>query len=127
MKPVEDAAVAAATPPVSRVLAGSVLPRMLLAALPVISLGLLCPVPSLVIAVRRGSRADWSAFAAFTAVAGAWMLQIALTPVETHGFQFAADLLLLALATGGAALHCLLAWPSANAHVQNAGNAGGSE
>ncbi|MCP3820580.1 hypothetical protein NLX86_21520 [Streptomyces sp. A3M-1-3] len=112
VKPAEDAAVAAA-PPISRVLTSHVLPRVLLAALPVASLGLLSPVPSLVIAVRRGARADWLAFAAFTAVTMAWILQIAFTPEETHGFQFAADLLLLLLATAGAAVHCLLAWPSA--------------
>ncbi|WP_455351352.1 hypothetical protein [Streptomyces sp. SYSU K217416] len=115
MKPAEDAAVAAAPLPTSRVLSSSVLPRVLLAALPVASLGLLSPVPSLVIAVRRGARADWSAFAAFTAVALAWILQIAFTPEETHGFQFAADLLLLLLSTAGAAVHCLLAWPPAEA------------
>ncbi len=113
MKPAQDAVVAAAPLPASRVLSSSLLPRLLLAALPVVSLGLLSPVPSLVIAVRRGARADWSAFAAFTAVALAWVMQIALTPEETHGLQFAADLLLLLLSTAGAAVHCLIAWPSA--------------
>lgn len=114
MKPAEDAAAAAPLP------TSPVLTRMLLAAIPVASLGLLSPVPSLVIAARRGARADWAAFAAFTAVALAWILQIALTPEETHGFQFVADLLLLLLSTAGAAVHCLLTWPSAEAAAQTA-------
>lgn len=42
-----------------------------LAALPVVSLGLLCPVPSLVLALRRGSRADRWVFGGFGAVLAA--------------------------------------------------------
>ncbi|MET7655215.1 MULTISPECIES: hypothetical protein [unclassified Streptomyces] len=79
--------------------------------LPVLSLGLLCPVPSLVLALRRRSRADWSAFVAFSVVLAAWLTELALTPVDTHGALFALDLLLIALSTGGAATHAWRAWP----------------
>ncbi|MFI7501160.1 hypothetical protein ACIBVL_22170 [Streptomyces sp. NPDC049687] len=85
--------------------------RIGFAALPVVSLGLLCPVPSLVLALRRRSRADWSAFAAFSAVLAAWVAELALTPVDTHGPLFAVDLLLIALSTAGAATHAWRAWP----------------
>ncbi|MGH1555887.1 hypothetical protein ACRAWF_40845 [Streptomyces sp. L7] len=43
--------------------------------LPVVSLGLLCPVPSLVLALRRRTRADWLAFGGFTAVLAAWITE----------------------------------------------------
>ncbi|MFD9393167.1 hypothetical protein ACFWBB_21365 [Streptomyces sp. NPDC060000] len=79
--------------------------------LPVLSLGLLCPVPSLVLALRRRSRADWSAFVAFSAVLAAWLTELALTPVDTHGALFALDVLLIALSTAGAATHAWRAWP----------------
>ncbi|MGW7363620.1 hypothetical protein ACWGI8_09370 [Streptomyces sp. NPDC054841] len=88
-------------------------PRVLLAAVPVVSLGMLGAVPSYVIAARRGTRADWVAVVVFTAATVGWLLQAVLTPVRTHGWQFAADLLLLGLATVGAALHCLLVRPPA--------------
>ncbi|MBT2539181.1 hypothetical protein J7E99_00295 [Streptomyces sp. ISL-44] len=84
------------------------LPRVLLAAVPVLSLGVLGAVPSLVIAWRRGARADWLAALVFTSVTVGWWFQIALAPEETHGWQFGADALLLSLSTVGAALHCLL-------------------
>lgn len=42
------------------------------AVLPVVSLGLLCPVPSLVLALRRRRPADWPALAGFSAVLAAW-------------------------------------------------------
>ena len=81
------------------------------AALPVVSLGLLCPVPSLVLALRRHTRADWLAFAGFTAVLAAWITEIALTPVDTHGVLFGVDLLLVALSMAGASVHAWTAWP----------------
>ncbi|MGN9756673.1 hypothetical protein [Streptomyces sp. SD31] len=84
------------------------LPRTALAAVPVLTLGMLAAVPSLVLAVRRGTRADWLAAVVFTAVNVAWVAQTLLTPVETHGLQYAADVLLLFVATVGATLHCLL-------------------
>ncbi|MCX4575468.1 hypothetical protein OHB41_20195 [Streptomyces sp. NBC_01571] len=58
------------------------------AAVPVVSRGLLCPVPSLVIAPRRGSRAE-----------------LALTPDTTHGGEFAADVLLILLSMVAASVH----------------------
>ncbi|MER5429273.1 hypothetical protein [Streptomyces sp. NPDC002588] len=85
--------------------------RIGFAALPVVSLGLLCPVPSLVLALRRRTRADWWAFAAFSAVLTAWGTELALTPVDTHGPLFALDLLLIALSMAGAAAHAWRAWP----------------
>ncbi|MFV2117303.1 hypothetical protein ACE14D_02180 [Streptomyces sp. Act-28] len=91
-----------------RGVAPGLLPRVLLAVVPVVSLGMLGAVPSLVVAWRRDTRADWLAAVAFTAVTVAWLFQAVLTPVETHGWQFAADTVLLSLATVGAALHCLL-------------------
>ncbi|MET9801461.1 hypothetical protein [Streptomyces sp. NPDC006368] len=101
----------AATETVAEPMRGSApgpLPRLLLAAVPVVSLGMLGAVPALVVAWRRGTRADWLAAVAFTAVTVAWLFQAVLTPVETHGWQFAADVVLLFLASVGAALHCLL-------------------
>lgn len=83
------------------------LPRMLLAAVPMVSLGMLGAVPSLVIAFRRRTRVDWLGAAFFTAVTVGWVLQAVLTPEDTHGWQFASDVLLLSLSTFGAALHCL--------------------
>ncbi|MFE3494288.1 hypothetical protein ACFXOS_14505 [Streptomyces sp. NPDC059175] len=83
--------------------------RALLAAVPVLSLGMLGAVPSYVIAARRGERADWVAAIVFTAATVGWLFQAALTPVETHGAQFALDLVLLGVATVGASLHCLFA------------------
>ena len=81
------------------------------AVLPVVSLGLLCPVPSLVLALRRRTRADWLAFAGFTAVLVAWITEIALTPVDTHGALFGVDLLLVTLSMAGASAHAWTAWP----------------
>jgi hypothetical protein len=42
-------------------------------ALPVVSLGLQRPVPSLVPALRRRARADWGAFTGFSVVFAAWI------------------------------------------------------
>ncbi|MFK8907389.1 hypothetical protein [Streptomyces sp. YS-3] len=84
-----------------------------LALLPFATLGLLCPVPSLVIAVRRRRRADWTAFAVFGAVWVSWVLQLATTPDTTHGIRFAADVLLIGLSTAGAGAHAWWAWPAA--------------
>jgi len=81
------------------------------AVLPVVSLGLLCPVPSLVLALRRRTRADWLAFAGFTAVLAAWITELALTPVDTHGALFGVDLLLVTLSMAGASAHAWRAWP----------------
>jgi len=82
-----------------------------LAALPVVSLGLLCPVPSLVIALRRGARADWAAFGAFCAVLVAWVLELSFTPETTHGLEFADDLLLILVSMVGASVHAWTVWP----------------
>ncbi|MGI5455440.1 hypothetical protein ACQEWB_20135 [Streptomyces sp. CA-249302] len=81
------------------------------AALPVVSLGLLCPVPSLVLALRRRTRADWLAFGGFSAVLVAWLTELALTPDDTHGALFAVDLLLITLSMAGAAAHAWTVWP----------------
>lgn len=81
------------------------------AVLPVISLGLLCNVPSLVLALRRRSRADWWAFAGFSVVLVAWITELGLTPDDTHGVLFASDLLLILLSMAGASLHAWAAWP----------------
>lgn len=104
----DTVAVESAPPPRARALPG-LLPRVLLAAVPVLSLGVLGAVPSLVIAWRRGARTDRAAALLFGCVTVAWWFQIALTPEETHGWQFGADALLLFLSTAGAALHCLFA------------------
>ncbi|WP_329410732.1 hypothetical protein OG802_14455 [Streptomyces sp. NBC_00704] len=85
--------------------------RVGFALLPVLSVGLLCPVPSLVMALRRRSRADWSAFAAFSVVLAAWLTELALTPIDTHGALFALDALLIASSTAGAATHAWRTWP----------------
>ncbi|MFJ8662210.1 hypothetical protein [Streptomyces sp. NPDC093795] len=78
-----------------------------LALVPPLSLGVLGFVPSLTLALRRGTRGDWLAALLFTAVSVGWCFQIALTPEETHGFPYLLDLALLATATVGAAAHCL--------------------
>jgi hypothetical protein len=85
--------------------------RVGVAAVPVVSLGLLCPVPSLVIALRGGSRADWGAFGAFCLVLAAWVVELALTPDTTHGAAFATDALLILLSMVGASVHAWTVWP----------------
>lgn len=81
------------------------------AALPVVSLGLLCPVPSLVLALCRRARADWWGFAGFSAVLAAWLTELALTPVDTHGPLLAVDVLLILLSMAGASTHAWNTWP----------------
>ncbi|MBX9424785.1 MULTISPECIES: hypothetical protein [Streptomyces] len=83
--------------------------RSALALVPPLSLGVLGFVPSLTLALRRGTRGDWLAALLFTAVSVGWCFQIALTPEETHGFPYLLDLVLLATSTVGAAAHCLFA------------------
>jgi hypothetical protein len=85
--------------------------RVAFAAVPVLSLGLLCPLPSLFLALLRGSRADWLAFGAFSAVLAAWITELSLTPDETHGALFLADVLLVLLSMLGASLHAWRTWP----------------
>ncbi|WP_411072289.1 hypothetical protein [Streptomyces sp. cmx-4-25] len=97
-----------AKPPRRRELPGA-LPRLALALVPPLSLGVLGFVPSLVLALRRGTRADWLAALLFTALSVGWWFQIALTPEETHGLAYLLDLLLLTGSTVAAAAHCLLA------------------
>ncbi|MBT2452944.1 hypothetical protein J7F03_39140 [Streptomyces sp. ISL-43] len=75
--------------------------------MPVLSLGVLGAVPSLVIAWRRGTRADWVTALAFGFAMVGWWFQAALTPVDTEGWQAGLDFLLLAVSTAGAAVHCL--------------------
>lgn len=89
----------------------SVAVRAGFAVLPVVSLGLLCPVPSLVLALRRRRRADWWAFAAFSAVLVAWVTELGLTPDDTHGVLFASDLLLILLSMVVASVHAWTVWP----------------
>ncbi|MGW1253184.1 hypothetical protein [Streptomyces sp. NPDC002535] len=83
--------------------------RVGLALVPLLSLGVLGFVPSLTLALWRGTRSDWLAALLFTAASVGWCFQIALTPVETHGFAYLVDVLLLAAATLGAAAHGLAA------------------
>ncbi|MFE0778379.1 hypothetical protein [Streptomyces sp. NPDC058861] len=97
-----------AKPPRRRELPG-LLPRLALALVPPLSLGVLGFVPSLMLALRRGTRADWLAALLFTALSVGWWFQIALTPEETHGLAYRLDLLLLTGSTVAAAAHCLLA------------------
>ncbi|WP_369376222.1 hypothetical protein [Streptomyces sp. cg36] len=92
-----------------------------LALLPFVTLGLLCPVPSLVVAVKRHRAADWVAFAIFCAVWVSWVVQLATTPDDTHGTRFAADVLLIGLSTAGAAVHGWLAWPTARNVARESG------
>src|SRR5437899_2178701 len=58
--------------------------RGLLALVPLGSLGLLCPVPSAVLAARRRGRADWVAFAGFTVL---WVVWAGMedASLATHG------------------------------------------
>ncbi|WP_181138851.1 hypothetical protein [Streptomyces sp. Ru72] len=81
------------------------------AALPVVSLGLLCPLPSLVLALRRRRATDWWAFVAFSAVLAAWVAELELTPDTTHGPLFALDVLLILLSMAGASIHAWKVWP----------------
>ncbi|MFD3994803.1 hypothetical protein [Streptomyces sp. NPDC058548] len=83
--------------------------RVGLALVPLLSLGVLGFVPSLTLALRRGTRSDWLAALLFTAASVGWCFQIALTPEETHGLAYLLDVLLLATSTLGAAAHCLTA------------------
>lgn len=118
---------------ISRVLKVSAAPVLRLpavragfAALPVVSLGLLCPLPSLVLALRRRTRADWLAFAGFSAVLVAWVTELALTPDDTHGALFGADLLLITLSMAGASAHAWTAWPRRAGRREPAWLGGGS-
>ncbi|MFI6861177.1 hypothetical protein ACIBKZ_14950 [Streptomyces sp. NPDC050421] len=98
-------------------------PRVLLAAVPVVTLGMLSFVPSLVIAARRRRTGDWAAFAGFAAANVAWVIWAALTPEETQGAEFAADLLLVLVTTLGAAAHALFAgapWRMSRAGAEGA-------
>ncbi|MEV4943923.1 hypothetical protein [Streptomyces zaomyceticus] len=81
--------------------------RIGLALVPLLSLGVLGFVPSLTLALRRGTRGDWLATLLFTAVSVGWWFQIALTPEETHGLPYLLDVVLLATSTLAAAAHCL--------------------
>lgn len=90
-----------------------VLSRPVLAAVPVVSLGMLGAVPSMALAFRQGARADWLAALVFAAVNVAWLAQAVLTPVDTHGLQYAADVVLLLGSTVVASLHYL--WRSTSA------------
>ncbi|MFJ2268468.1 hypothetical protein ACIP4W_25120 [Streptomyces sp. NPDC088846] len=92
----------------------AVAPRVLLALVPVVTLGVFAFVPALVIAARRRRPADWLACAVFAVACAAWCLRIALTPAEAEGPGFAVDLLLLLGTTLGAAVHSLCAWPARN-------------
>ncbi|WP_329119701.1 hypothetical protein [Streptomyces sp. NBC_01353] len=92
--------------------------RLALAVVPLLSLGVLGLIPSLVLALRRGTRGDWLAAVAFTALSVGWWFQVALTPEVTHGAQFALDVLLLFGSTLGATAHCLAVRPTARPAVQ---------
>ncbi|MGW0939565.1 hypothetical protein [Streptomyces sp. NPDC002666] len=119
MKPaVPHAAEAGLRSPLAVVMTAT--PRVLLAAVPVVTLGMLSFVPSLVIAARRRRTADWLACAGFTAANVAWLLWAALTPEETQGAEFAADLLLVLGTTLGAAAHALFAWAPWRTHRADA-------
>ncbi|OIK23494.1 hypothetical protein VT52_032390 [Streptomyces malaysiense] len=85
--------------------------RAAFAALPVVSMGLLCPVPSLVLAVRRGGRAHWLAFGAFSVVLAAWITDLQLTPSAGHGLSLAIDLPLIMLSMVAPSVHAWTAWP----------------
>ena len=84
--------------------------RCLLALVPLGSVGLLCPVPSAVVAARRRRRADWVAFAGFTVLWLLWIADLAESPDGGTGLAFAGIFVLLVVSTVGAALHSLLAW-----------------
>ncbi len=86
-------------------------PRVLMALVPVLSLGLLCAVPSVVMAIRHRSRANGIACGFFAAVTVAWVVDLGLTPESAHGLEFVGDTLLELVSMAGAAVHCLLAWP----------------
>ncbi|MFF7213161.1 hypothetical protein ACFZAU_21890 [Streptomyces sp. NPDC008238] len=94
---------------------GRLAARLGAAAVPVVSLGLLSPLPALLIALRRGRRADWTAFGVFCLVLVAWALDLALTPESTHGPEFAVDVLLILLSMVVAPVHAWKFWPVAGA------------
>ncbi|MFD6278536.1 hypothetical protein ACFWFI_23665 [Streptomyces sp. NPDC060209] len=96
------------------------MPRVLVAVVPLVTLGMLAFVPSLVIALRRRRAADWLVCAGFTAVTTAWLAWAVLTPVETHGPGFAVDLLLLLGTTLGAAAHAVFGWHAPERPVHEA-------
>ncbi|MFD7320815.1 hypothetical protein ACFV9D_06940 [Streptomyces sp. NPDC059875] len=101
-----------AAPPAPRDALPGLPVRLALAVVPFLTLGVLGVVPSLVLALRRGGRADWLAAVGFTAVTVGWWFQIGLSPEDTHGAQFALDVLLLFGSTIGAAAHCLAVRPA---------------
>ncbi|MEU8698464.1 hypothetical protein AB0C61_12450 [Streptomyces sp. NPDC048680] len=93
----------------------AVTPRVLLAAVPVVTLGMLSFVPSLVVAARRRRAFDWLVCAGFAAANAAWVAWAVLTPAQTRGAEFAVDLLLMLVTTLGAAAHALFAGPGRRA------------
>ncbi|MFF8608788.1 hypothetical protein ACF06X_22915 [Streptomyces sp. NPDC015346] len=100
------------TPPVHEPALPGIRARLALAVVPLLSLGVFGFVPSLVLALRRGTRGDWLAAVAFTALSVGWSFQIALTPEETHGAQYALDVLLLLATSLAATVHCLAVRPA---------------
>ena len=76
--------------------------RAALGLVPVISVGLLSPVPSVVIAARHRRRADWVALAGFTLTWVLWVAALAEWPDGGTGLEFAATFVLLIVNTVGA-------------------------
>lgn len=84
--------------------------RGALILVPLVSVGLLSPVPSVVLAARHRRRADWAAVAGFTLTWVLWVAVLTEWPDGGTGLEFAATFVLFVVNTVGAALHCLLAW-----------------
>ncbi|QFZ75911.1 hypothetical protein GFH48_23975 [Streptomyces fagopyri] len=82
-----------------------------LAAVPVVGPGPRCPVPSLVIALRRGGRADRGVFGAFRLGHAARLMGIAPTPDTTRGGEFAAHAPLIPLSVVAASARAREVWP----------------
>ena len=82
--------------------------RILVALVPIATLGLLSWVPSLVLAVQRRRRAEWTAFLSFGLVWLLWIADLSISHDIGSGVRFALNVLLMAAGMGGAAMHYLL-------------------
>ncbi|MEE1938526.1 hypothetical protein V1L54_03710 [Streptomyces sp. TRM 70361] len=92
--------------------AGGMVVRLLFAAVPLLSLGLLSWVPSLRFAVIRGRRADWAVLAVFVVLTAVYVVLLVNVPAnEPEGEEGTASLLAglyMVLLFGGATVHAVL-------------------
>ncbi|PJE95690.1 hypothetical protein CUT44_22280 [Streptomyces carminius] len=91
--------------------AGGMVVRLLFAAVPLLSLGLLSWVPSLRFALIRGRRADWAVFAVSAVLTAVYVVLLFTVPEGGKDAEGTASLpagLYMVLLFGGATVHAVL-------------------